>query len=171
MTNIFLITILIIFLYFICKFLIKIIKLLKKCLKTLNSIEDILKPIGMAETVEFYTMIDGQLTKVTKMNLKVTEQVKLNVVFKDAKGNVAPVEGIPTWSATAPALVSLVPAEDGMSCIVKPAGTIGDLQVQVLADADMGEGVKEIMGFMDFTLLAGEAAVVELTAEAPVPQE
>ena len=153
--------------YFVVTYACRILKLLKKILKTLLRIEDLLKPVSRASSVEFYIEIDGILTKVTNMNLKVTQQVKVNVAFKDAKGNVAPVEGIPVWSATAPALVELVPAEDGMSCIVKPLGQIGDLQVQVNADADLGEGVIDIMGFLPVTLLPGQASVVELSAEEP----
>lgn len=162
--------ILIIIGYSIYFILCKILRLVKSINQTLIRIEASLKPIGEATTVEFYTEIDGQLIKVDEMNLKVTQQVKLNVSFKDDKGNLAPVEGVPVWSATAPALVELLPAGDGKSCVVKPVGPVGDLQVQVNADADLGEGVKDIMGFMDLTLLAGEASVVELSAEEPTDQ-
>jgi hypothetical protein len=143
----------------------------QEILKTLNRIETLLMPTESDVSIEFYTTIDGQVKKVTEMNLKVNQNLPVSVQFKDKFGNAAQVDGKPEWSLTAPALANLEVAEDGMSCVVKPVGTVGEFELQCSADADMGEGVKAVLGMLPVTLLPGEAFAVELSAGTPVDQE
>lgn len=99
------------------------------------------------------------------MFAKVTQKVKISISIKDKFSNPAKTDGAPAWSLTDEALGTLAVEADGMSAILEPKGPIGALKVQVKADADLGEGVKEILGELDVELLAGDAEVVELAAE------
>jgi hypothetical protein len=114
--------------------------------------------------VEFYELVDGQEKRITMKVIKVSQRLPINVKFKDLGGNIAPVEGKPAWSVTDETLGKVEPADDGLSALFTPAGPVGTLQVQVSADADLGEGVKSILGELEIQLLPGDAAVVELTA-------
>lgn len=138
--------------------------------KTLNKILVLLTPDTSAKTIEFYTTINGQKEKVTHMFLKVNQNLPLTVQFTDAKGNPAVVDGIPTWAVTDATLATLDVAADGLSATLIPTGPIGSLVVQVNADADMGEGVKTILGELPVDLIAGDASTVVITAGTPVDQ-
>lgn len=85
------------------------------------------------------------------------------VQFQTAKGNPANVDGKPEWTVSNPELVDLVVADDGMSVTIKPKGPLGTCQLNLTADADLGEGTKEITGQLEIEVVAGEAAVAVLT--------
>lgn len=123
---------------------------------------------GEASSIEFYAIIAGRKQKVESMFLKVSQKLPISLAIKDIKGNAAKVDGAPKWAVTNEALASLVVAEDGLSAVLSPVGPVGLLKVQVKADADLGEGVKEIVGELEIELVAGDAAVVELAAGVAV---
>lgn len=167
-----LIAILTIFSYVTWGLLYKMVRLLRRIKKTLMSIESLLKSPEMATALEFYTIIDGRLTKVEKMYpLKVTQNLPLILKPVDAKGNPALVDttnGVPTWGISDVSFAELEVAADGMSALLKPKGPLGQFQVLVTADADLGAGVKEILGAMDVETIAGEAVSVVIAAGVPV---
>lgn len=127
--------------------------------------------IVRAERVEMYALIDGKYERVEHMFLKVTQKLPLKVEFKDAQGNPAQVDGLPKWAVTDEAAATLEVAADGMSATLIPSGPISAFKVQVQADADLGEGVKEILGSLDIEMLGGEAVSVNITAGEPVDKE
>ncbi len=119
---------------------------------------------GQASRIELYAIINGKKELFVKKVMKVSDaplKVFINKIT-DIKGNVAPVEGLPAWSLTDSTLGELAVAEDGMSAMFTPAGPVGALKVQVLCDADMGEGVFNILGEGEIELIAGDAAIIEL---------
>lgn len=138
----------------------KIIKLEQK----LSEIQKSLLPKDFNVFIEFYAKINGQKIKVENMFLKVSDQLPLSVELKDKFGNKALSDGKPSWAVTDEALASLEVAEDGMSAVLSPKGLVGALKVQVSADADLGEGIKPIIGELDIDLLPGEAVSVEIKA-------
>ncbi len=144
----------------------KVLETLRKILETLERIEKGQTP-SLPTQIVFFTIVDGIKTKVNHMNMKVTQNLPLSIEIKDKFGNAANVDGKPEWSATAPDLVDLEVSEDGMSAIVKPKGSIGELAIQVSADADLGEGVKSIMGELPLSLLSGDAESISIAAGAP----
>lgn len=99
------------------------------------------------------------------MFLKVSQKAKISIAIKDKFGNAAKVDGVPAWALSDDSLGSIQVEADGMSGLFEPKGPIGSLKVQVKADADLGEGVKEILGELSLDLMAGDAEVVELSAE------
>jgi len=130
------------------------------------------KPVeGVADRIKFYIKLkDGTMKELGgNMFLKITEALPLLIAVKDAQGNAAKVDGVPQWAVTDDALATLEVAADGFSALVKPKGPIGAFKVQVRADADLGEPVKEILGELDIDLVAGEAVKVEISAGQPQP--
>lgn len=157
--------------YFIVTYACRILKLLKKILKTLLRIEELLKPVGRATTVEFYTEINGILTKVNNMfPLKVTQNLPLVLKALDAKGNPAQLDASnpPAWNVTDELLATLEIAEDKMSAVLKPVGPLGVVTVTVHGDADLGEGQKDILGTVEIEMIAGDAVSLQVIPGTPV---
>lgn len=140
---------------------------LKALTDKLQKILEAVQPI-VAEKIVFFTIIDGKKEKVDEMLMKVTENRKFSIKPVDAKGNLAKVDGAPTWAVTDESLATLEVAEDGMSAVVKPVGPLGTFSVQVKADADLGEGVAEIMGELAVELVAGDAVAIAISADEVV---
>lgn len=126
-----------------------------------------------ARRILFYEVDENQNYKRLggKMFQKVTESKKFAIKPVDAKGNLAQIDGAPLWAVSDAALATLVVAEDGLSCELTPVGPLGSLLLQVKADADLGEGVKEIFGELQIDLVAGEAVAVEIAPVVEVPAE
>lgn len=141
---------------------------LQLILSGIDRIEALLTTEEPARDIEFFTNIGGIKTRVVHMFLKVSQELPMLIEIKDKFGNPAQVEGAPIWALDNPALGTLLVAEDGMSAKLTPAGQIGAFKVQVSADADLGEGVKSIIGELDVELLAGEAVSVAISAGNPV---
>jgi hypothetical protein len=104
--------------------------------------------------------------------LTATQQCQLSIAVVDAKGNPAPVEGIPEWASSEPAFATVTPAADGMSALVKAVGpiTTAPVQVNVTADADLGAGTTPIVGLLEVSVVAGQAVSVGITAGTPEEQ-
>lgn len=102
------------------------------------------------------------------MFLKITQKLPLSVEFQDKLGNPAKVDGAPVWAVSDETLATLSVAADGMSAELVPTGAIGEFKVQVSADADLGEGVKSILGELAIELLPAEAVSVAIKAGEPV---
>lgn len=134
---------------------------------SVQSIEQAVLPPPAVRLV-FLTDVGGILQEVTQMNLKVSQKLPLSIAIKDKFGNDAAVDGAPQWSVSDPALADIVPSADGMSAELLPKGQVGSLLVQVSADADLGEGKKDIQGSLPVDLLAGDAVSVEVAGGAPV---
>jgi hypothetical protein len=82
------------------------------------------------------------------------------VEWKDAKGNVARVDGEPVWTSGNDAVVSVV---TGPSGVVVTGMGLGDAQISVTADADLGAGVRSLVATADVTVVAGEAVIGSIT--------
>lgn len=144
--------------------------LLRQIAKSLKALENAVT----VPRVEFYTLIDGKKEKVKHMFLKVGKKASIPLTIEDVFGNAAKIDGLPVWSMTDTSLATLVVAEDGMSAELTCGTKIGSFKVQVSADADLGEGVKTIVGEATVDLIPEEAAVIKLAineiVETPVEQ-
>jgi hypothetical protein len=92
--------------------------------------------------------------------------------FLDSRGNVAKVDGVPTWETDRPDVVDLEPSADGMSCQVKPRADFVGLAAPVIsqkADADLGAGVVEIVTVGNLDLTAGQAVSGKMVFSVPAP--
>jgi hypothetical protein len=137
---------------------------------SVNEIEDMFRDFmneveedDFATDVVFYAIVNGKKIRIEDMILKANEKFKATVAFKDKFGNDAKVDGIPSFSGD-DNLATITPSEDGLSVEVLPKGPVGSFLLQCSADADMGEGVKAIIGELPVEIVAGDAERVELTA-------
>lgn len=140
-------------------------------LEEVRAIRKAIEELGTTEpkdlVIEFYELVDGQKRKVTHLaNLKITQKAELSVSIKDRAGNPAQVDGAPVWSLTDPSLGDLVAAADGLSATLTPKGPLGSCEIQVNADADLGEGVKTILGSLPVDFVAGDAETIEIALGA-----
>jgi hypothetical protein len=97
------------------------------------------------------------------------QKVTLSIQPVDAVGNPARVDGVPAWSCSDETVVTIDVAGDGLSCVATSVGPLGTAQVNVTADADLGDGVKSIAGTLDVEVMASEA--VSLTIVAGTPED
>jgi hypothetical protein len=105
--------------------------------------------------------------EVLMVTLTDLQKVPLTISPVDAVGNPALVEGIPVWTSSNEAVLTVIPAEDGLSAVATTVGPLGVAQVTVTADADLGEGVTMIAGTEDFTVLASQAVSMGITTGVP----
>ena len=140
-------------------------KAIEELLAFIVGLDKLKKKVDEASGIVF---LDENKKEITHMFLKVNQSLPLSISIKDKFGNEAKVDGAPSWALSDPSLGALTVAEGGMSASLAPAGTVGAFKVQVSADADLGEGVKSILGELDIELLAGDAEVLSISAGEPV---
>jgi hypothetical protein len=124
---------------------------------------EILTEPQKAATIEILWLINNKPTGMDNMIFKAGETKKAVLKINDKFGNPAKVDGLPKWGSSNESLLSIVVAEDGMSADVTSLGGMGLLELQVSADADMSDGVKDIFGKADVEVIAGDAEVLELS--------
>jgi hypothetical protein len=108
--------------------------------------------------------------KVTGENLMVTmrfdEEFDVSVDPRDRASNKTTVDGTPVYTVSDATMLVLAPRADGLpGMTVRGVGALGTAQVNVTADADLGEGTQEIADFIDVELHAGKATTLGATAE------
>lgn len=153
---------------FICSSLLYISVSVRYLKKTLDRLLQLQLPNVAAVAVEFYQKINGELVKVDNMFMKVESVADLSAAFKgklkDGTLVDAKVDGKPQWELLNPELGLLEVSEDGLSAVFTAGQKAVVGQIQLKADADLGEGVKEIIGTLDVELSPPEAEVVEIAA-------
>lgn len=85
-----------------------------------------------------------------------------------AAGNPAQVDGTPTWEVVS-GDATLEVSEDGMSCYLISGG-VGNSQITVTADADLGEGVRNITDTIDLAVVSAEASSLGLNFGVAEPK-
>ena len=98
------------------------------------------------------------------------QKVALSVTFTDAAGNPAVVDGAPVWASSDSSVLTVDSSVDGLSAVATAVGPLGQAQVSVTADADLGVGLTAIAGTLDVTVVASEAVSAGLTAGVPEPK-
>ena len=101
------------------------------------------------------------------LQLTDSQKARVSVSAVDKKGQAAEVQGV-KFSSSDETIATVEDNGDGSASIV--AGLPGTCQIQVTADADMGDGDTEITGTLDLTVVAGSAATINVTAGAPEEQ-
>ena len=110
----------------------------------------------------YYPHLDLYLKGITDMVLPEGKQAVLTVNPKNEVTNKpARVDGTPVWTNSDDSVASLTPANDGLSAVLAFKGE-GATAVQVEIDADLGPGVRSLIGSLDVTAVGGEATVVEI---------
>ena len=84
--------------------------------------------------------------------------VQLKVSYYDAKGNPAQVDGAVDWASSDETIARVtVDGDDSTRCMVYPVDQLGQAQISATADADLGEGVTEIITTGNIEVVAGQA--------------
>jgi hypothetical protein len=105
------------------------------------------------------------------LQLTIDQKALIELKFTDRAGNPAAIDGTPTWETSNEDFASVEPAEDGLSAYVVAGEDADEVAVvTVRADADLGDGVAEIIGTLEVQITSGTAQFVELTAGAPEPK-
>jgi hypothetical protein len=90
--------------------------------------------------------------------LPVEFSVRMQVGYVDANGNKAKVDGEVSWETSDDTMLTVeVDPVDSTVCRVRAVGAAGQAQVQATADADLGDGVRELITLCDIEVVAGEA--------------
>lgn len=98
------------------------------------------------------------------------QKVALSIEPKTAAGNPARLDGVPVWSVSDAEFLTLEVAPDGLSAVATTTGKLGVCQIQVTADADLGDGVRELTALLDIQLVAAEAVTLGIVAGTPEPK-
>lgn len=101
--------------------------------------------------------------------VKESQNLPLSIEISTLKGKPAKVDGAPKWNVSDESVGTLDVAADGLSATFKSVAS-GQCSIGVEVDADLGEGVKQILGSLDITVVADEAAIVTIAAGEPVDQ-
>ena len=112
------------------------------------------------------TVSDGTTYKGNHMSLIIRndQEISFNLLFEDTYGNVVTQLGsVPQWTISDAELASIEASEDGMSAVFKSTGKVGSVQVNVSVDADPEEGVEQLLGQAEVTVLSGKASVIRLS--------
>jgi len=96
------------------------------------------------------------------------QRLRVTITPVDANGHPAPIEqGSVAWSVSDSSLLSVTPEPtDEKMALVRPAGSmLGVANVQVTADADVGEGVVTLAAEMEVAITSGMATSLGLTSQ------
>jgi hypothetical protein len=101
-------------------------------------------------------------------------QVLVRVSYVDGNNNPATVDGDVTWESSDNAIAMVIPnTDDSFEATVRPGTEIGQVQISATADADLGEGVRELITLMDVSVVSGEAVsgvLAPVGDPTPIPQ-
>jgi len=97
-------------------------------------------------------------------NLPNGMEIAVAISYVDKSGNPATVDGAIAWDTSDASIAAVsTQASDGTSAIVLSMGTLGQAQISATADADLGEGVRNIITLFDVSVVAGEAVSGTIT--------
>jgi hypothetical protein len=103
------------------------------------------------------------------INLTTTQKVKVTLAPTTESGNPATLDGEPQWTVES-GDCTVEPEEGGLSAYILAGGSAGESIVKVVADADLGAGVRHIEDLVTVNVTSEEAAALGLTVGAPEEQ-
>jgi len=92
--------------------------------------------------------------------------IEIQVAYVDAHGNPAKVDGDVQWTSSNPSIAS-VDSTGPDAAKVTTLGPLGTTQIVAAADADLGEGTRELLTTLDVTIVAGEAVAGTINVTSP----
>lgn len=103
------------------------------------------------------------------MNVVLTNEQKVTVTLNPttAGGHPAKLDGVPAWNVL-DGNSTVAPAEDGMSAVITSSDSPTVTNIQVTADGDLGEGVRELT--LDLAVVVTEAGANDLGGTVGTPE-
>ena len=98
--------------------------------------------------------------------LTTVQSVSVSITINDSEGQSAPVEGVPVWTSSDPAGLSVAPAPDGFSAVLT-ADIVGTYTVTVTVDADLGAGVVPLERSLTVNVVPAQASDIVFTVGIP----
>lgn len=117
----------------------------------------------------------GPFTQKTKkaphMDITITNEQKVSVTLTPVTdaGKPAKLDGAPAWTVLSGSSMITV-ATDGLSAVLTSADDPGTTEIQVSADADLGEGVQEISATISLIVVHANASNLGLVVGTPEPK-
>jgi hypothetical protein len=104
------------------------------------------------------------------MLITITNEQKILVTLapSTASGKQATLDGAPVWEVSG-GDATIEPSEDGLSCTLI-SGEVGNSQITVTADADLGEGVRSLTDTIDLAVVSAEASTLGLVVGVAEPK-
>lgn len=99
------------------------------------------------------------------------QQVVVSLTTVDAAENPGKIDGTPQWSSSAPDILTVTPADNGMSAVIRTTGRLtaeGEaVQVSATADADLGAGVTTLTAVQEFAVSGSQAVSLGMAVGEP----
>lgn len=140
-----------------------------KIIFVIGSMKEMDKPAKVSYEYKRWPPIDREI--IAAMEMTYTQKTTVTPKFFDKDGHPTKVDGAPAWFADNTDVISLEPASDGLSCVIKSVGAIGTANITMQADAKIGEGTSDLFGTLSINVIAGEATQVTLEASTPEENE
>lgn len=84
--------------------------------------------------------------------------ITVQISYVDKNGNPAVVDGAVSWASSNDGIsTATVDTTDSTICRIDTPGPVGTAQISATGDADLGEGVRNIVTTFDVEVIAGEA--------------
>jgi len=100
--------------------------------------------------------------------LPIGKQVEVAVQWLDAGGHPAVVDGDVVWSTSDPTIADVtVDATDSSKATIFATTNLGATQFSATGDADLGEGVVEVICVLDVDVVAGQAVSGTISPTGP----
>jgi len=103
--------------------------------------------------------------------LMVDYGLNVTVAYTDKYGNPAQVDGDVVWASSDDNIATVeADGTNSLNATVKAQTKTGQAQITATADADLGEGVRNLVTLMDVTVVAGEAVAGTISPSGdPIP--
>jgi hypothetical protein len=121
---------------------------------------------GKVQFTVFYPHLKLSQEGVTHMIITDSQKVPITVSAVDKKGNPASFDGVPAWSSSDEAILTLNVGPDGLSAEALAVGPLG--HAQVLCSA-VSAG-SPISGTLEIDVVSGAAVTLNLAAGTPIEQ-
>jgi len=126
-----------------------------------NNPKIIIIPTFSKNILPIFLTFNTAICEVIQMFLSAGQTVNAFINPVDAFGNPAKVESV-EWFSSDTSIVEVHADESGLKCDIVSLGHIGNVQISVKADADLGEGIAPLLGTLDIEIVAGQAISLQI---------
>lgn len=97
------------------------------------------------------------------VQIRDSKKRKLTLIPKTAQGKPGKIDpnSIPTWESSDAAVATVEPASDGLTAYVVGQAE-GTATITAVADADLGEGVRNVTQTLEVEVIPSDTAVLDI---------